>query len=177
MPIAHPYAGILGVLITLLVVGLAGAGYWLYQRYILRESAAKPEDAFCEHRITQTFISALPSLSRELNLEVATTRQTETLERSDTSHVMGINLGTNTAQIRMPVTYRYHVRLSDPWSLTMRGKAIMVHAPVIRPSQPAGPLAAVPTEVLLQIRARDWKAAHSGSARWQRGPCGAPGLE
>ena len=64
--------------------------------------------------MTQTFISALPNLTQQLNLEVATTMQTETLERTEARRVLGVHLGSNTAQIRMPVTYRFHVRISDP---------------------------------------------------------------
>jgi hypothetical protein len=101
-----PSAPISFALLMLLLGGLAAAaGFWTYQRYFATEAAARPEDPFSERLITQTFISALPSLTRELNLEVARTWQMETLERSDTKRVCGINFGTNVAQIRMPVTY------------------------------------------------------------------------
>jgi hypothetical protein len=125
------------LLVILLVLGLAGAAYWFYQWHFAPEPTPKEEDdPFCEQRITQTFISALPSLTRELNLEIAKTWQMELLEKSDTKRFLGLNLGTNTAQIKCPVTYRYHVRLHEPWTLSTKGKAILVHAPVIRASQP-----------------------------------------
>jgi hypothetical protein len=130
-------SGTVALLILLLVLGLAGAAYWFYQWHYAPELPPKEEDdAFCEHRITQTFISALPSLTRELNLEIARTQQTEILEKSDTRRFLGLDLGTNSAQIRMPVTYRYHLRLQDPWTLSLKGKAIVVYAPMIRASQP-----------------------------------------
>ena len=75
----------------------------------------------------------------------------ELLEKSDTKQVLGIDLGTNTAQIKMPVTYRYHVRLQDPWTLSLRGKAVLVHAPLIRPSQ----LPAIHTDGM-SIESRGW---------------------
>jgi len=36
----------------------------------------------------------------------------------------------------VPVTYRYHLRLSDPWRLDVSGQTCIVVAPVIRPSLP-----------------------------------------
>ena len=118
------------------VLGLAGLGYWTYDRYFARGSRAHKEDPFPEQLITHTFISALPSLTRELSLEIACSWQVEIVERSETKRLLGLNLGTNTAQIRMPVTYRYHLRLQDPWHLKTRGNAVLVQAPEIRPSQP-----------------------------------------
>jgi hypothetical protein len=128
--------GLLVFLAILLLLGLAGAGYWTYDRYFSEKPPVPKEDPFSEQLITHTFISALPSLSRELNLEIARSWQMETVERSETKSVLGLNFGTNTAQIRVPVTYRYHLRLGDPWCLKTRGKAVFVQAPEIRPSQP-----------------------------------------
>jgi hypothetical protein len=42
-----------------------------------------PDPKFSEANITHTFIAALPTLTREMNLEVASSKQTEVLERSD----------------------------------------------------------------------------------------------
>ena len=136
-PTPNPQTGVIVLLVTgLLVLGLAGLGYWTYDRYFSKGSRAHKEDPFSEQLITHTFISALPSLTRELNLEIARSWQMEIVERSETKRLLGLNLGTNTAQIRMPVTYRYHLRLDDPWCLKTRGKAVFVQAPEIRPSQP-----------------------------------------
>ena len=143
---------LLPMLVILLVLGLAGIGYWLYQQHPGTEPTAQAEDPFCESRITETFISALPSLSPELNLEIAKTWQMESLEKSDTQRLLGINFGTNTAQIKMPVTYRYHVRLQDPWTLNVRAKSVHVYAPTIRPSQPP----AIHTEQMNVESKRGW---------------------
>jgi hypothetical protein len=94
------------------------------------------DDPFSEQRITQTFISALPTITAELNLEIAKSWQMETLERTDTRMFLGINLGTNEATVRTGVTYRYHIRLREPWHLSRNGDAIFVRAPMIRASQP-----------------------------------------
>jgi hypothetical protein len=144
--------GVAIVLVSLLVLGTAGAGYWIYERYSHGNEPTRVEDPFSEQLITHTFISALPSLSRELNLEIARSWQMETVERSENRCVLGVNMGTNTAQIRMPVTYRYHVRLEDPWHLKTSGKALFVQALVIRPSQPP----AIHTEQMHVESKRGW---------------------
>jgi len=45
-------------------------------------------------------------------------------------------LGTTVAEIRVPVSFRYHLRLSDPWRLAARDQVCLVLAPRIRPSLP-----------------------------------------
>jgi hypothetical protein len=39
-------------------------------------------------------------------------------------------------EIRAPVTFRYHILLSDPWKLTAKGNVCFVCAPRLRASQP-----------------------------------------
>ena len=100
---------------------------WLVQRWRTPNSAlARRSDGdlrFSREHITETFISALPTLTRELNLEVATSRQTETFERTESKSLLWgwLDLGTNVASLRVPVTYRYHLRLSDSWKLDVQG--------------------------------------------------------
>ena len=104
----------------------------------LSPACVAPPDPFSAQRITQTFVAALPSLTRELNLEVATSRQVEFFERRDQKSTLWglLDLGTNTAQLRLPVTYRYHLRLADPWRLEVQGSHLIVHAPLLRASLP-----------------------------------------
>ena len=54
-----------------------------------------------------------------MNLELATCQQTETFTQPDERSLLWswLNLGTNTAQVSVPVTYRYHVHLRDFWKL------------------------------------------------------------
>jgi hypothetical protein len=95
-----------------------------------------PIDPFSAQQITRTFVAALPNITRELNLEVATTRQVEFFERTNHRAILGVSLGTNVARLRLPVTYRYHLRLADPWRLEVEGNHLIVHAPVLRASLP-----------------------------------------
>ena len=62
----------------------------------------------------------------------------ETLRSSDELRIAWdmIPLGTTTAEIRVPVTYRYHIRLDEPWRLEVSGQNCIVHAPRIRPTLP-----------------------------------------
>lgn len=104
----------------------------------LSPACVAPPDPFSAQHITRTFVAALPNLTRELNLEVATSRQVEFFERRDQKSTLWglIDLGTNTAQLRMPVTYRYHLRLADSWHLEVQGSHLIVHAPLLRASLP-----------------------------------------
>jgi hypothetical protein len=113
------------------------------------------DERFNEHNITHTFISAIPKLTKEMNLEVATSHQTEVFERTDTRRLLGINLGTNIAQIKVPVTYRYHIRLYDPWQLQITGQTLLVRSPRLQACLPP----AIHTDQLEQHIVRGW-------ARW-----------
>jgi hypothetical protein len=63
---------------------------------------------------------------------------TETFSRTDDRRVLYdlVPLGTTVAEIRVPVTYRYHLRFDEPWLLEVRDHDCVVHAPMIRPSLP-----------------------------------------
>ena len=45
-------------------------------------------------------------------------------------------VGTTTVEIRVPVTFRYHILLSDPWHLAAKGNVCFVYAPQFRPTLP-----------------------------------------
>lgn len=91
--------------------------------------AAPGEDRFDDKDITAAFIAAIPTLSRALNLEVATSKQTEVLELENQNSFLGVNLGIIRVQIQVPVTYRYTIALLDEWQLTVRGNAVFVRPP------------------------------------------------
>ncbi|MGO8837228.1 MAG: hypothetical protein ACLQAH_09765 [Limisphaerales bacterium] len=78
-----------------------------------------PAAPFTSENISRRFTSALPTITRELNLEVATTKQIETFGFSKNLSILFglIDPGTNIVPISMPVTCRFHVRLHDPWKL------------------------------------------------------------
>lgn len=107
---------------------------------------------FTEENITHTFIAALPTLTRQMNLEVASSKQTEVLERSDAKRWLGIDLGTNHARMTVPATYRYYIRLYDAWELHIVGSALIVCAPEIRCSLPP----AIHTDEIQETMARGW---------------------
>lgn len=95
---------------------------------------------FRQQTITETFLSALPTIARTPGgtLELATATSTETLTRADERTILwdSIYLGKSVSEISVPVTYRYHLNLRDPWKLEVSGNTCIVRAPAIRPSLP-----------------------------------------
>lgn len=94
---------------------------------------------FTSTTITETFTAAIPRLGTEgMLLEVAQLEATETFERRDEKRAFYdlVPLGTTVSEIRVPVTYRYHLRLEDSWTLNVRDGICLVRAPMIRPSKP-----------------------------------------
>jgi hypothetical protein len=90
--------------------------------------------------ITNTFLEGIPEVTSTQGdvLEVATSRSDEIFRREDAMSILWntVYLGTTVSEIRVPVTFRYHVRLSDSWHLAVRGNVCVVLAPQIRPSLP-----------------------------------------
>lgn len=103
---------------------------------------ARIAERFNSSHITHTFTESLPELSTPEggNLEVAMIRVIEDVEESDTRFVgensVLRNYFTSISAIRVPVTYRYHIRLNDDWQLETEGQTCIVHAPELRPSLP-----------------------------------------
>lgn len=97
-------------------------------------------EKFRQQHITETFTSALPTFARSPggNLELATSTSTETLTRTDERTIAWdmVYLGRTVSEISVPVTYRYHLVLRDPWKLDVVGNTCIVRAPAIRPSLP-----------------------------------------
>lgn len=97
-------------------------------------------DRFQQGTITQTFIAAIPTISASKGglLEVAKADAVEIFRSADTRTLAWdwINLGTTFTEIKVPVTYRYHLRIADDWHLDRSGQTCIVFAPKIRASQP-----------------------------------------
>ncbi|HYF33860.1 MAG TPA: hypothetical protein VD994_01110 [Prosthecobacter sp.] len=95
---------------------------------------------FVTQDLTQTFRQSITEITSNHGdvLEVAVMRTDETLTRHDAKSVFSnmLSLGTTTAEIRTPVVYRYHIKLSDPWCLRIEGTRCIVEAPALRPSLP-----------------------------------------
>jgi hypothetical protein len=104
------------------------------------EAVAGIADRFATGTITTTFTAAIPRLVPDggTKLELAALQATETFTRSDERRVLFdmVPLGTTVTEIRVPVTYRYHLRLDEPWRLNVRDHACLVRAPRIRPTLP-----------------------------------------
>ncbi|MBS33551.1 MAG: hypothetical protein CMO68_04000 [Verrucomicrobiales bacterium] len=97
---------------------------------------------FRQGNITETFVASLPTLEtgRGGLLELAKVTATETFRSEDELTYdfkwFEVDAGTTTTEIRVPVTYRYHLRMRDSWQLYVTNAVCVVHAPAIRPSQP-----------------------------------------
>jgi hypothetical protein len=90
--------------------------------------------------LTQTFRQSITEITSTEGdvLEVAVMRTDETVSRQDGKSVFNnmLSLGTTISEIRTPVVYRYHIKLSDPWRLRIEGSRCVVEAPALRPSLP-----------------------------------------
>ncbi len=119
---------------------LALCGFALFAYFRTLEQAAAVAGRFKTGRITQTFLEQIPEVISTHGdvLEVATAESREIFTQSDSLSVLGetISLGTTVSEIRVPVTYRYHIRLSDRWKLSTHGTVCSVIAPSLRPSLP-----------------------------------------
>jgi hypothetical protein len=104
--------------------------------------SAGPEIArnFITGNITHTFRESIPQITSTQGdiLELAVSRCDETFKRTDEKWAGWgwVYLGTTVAEIRVPVTFRYHLRLSDTWRLAARDQTCIVLAPRIHPSLP-----------------------------------------
>jgi hypothetical protein len=103
------------------------------------DAAGALAERFKTGRITSTFTASLPRLEPGgSKLELAAYEATEVFTRSDERAILFelIPLGTTVSEIRVPVTYRYHVRLDDPWHLDVHGSICLVRAPPLRATLP-----------------------------------------
>ena len=95
---------------------------------------------FITGNITHTFRESIPQITSTQGdiLELAVSRCDETFKRTDERWAGWgwVYLGTTIAEIRVPVSFRYHLRLSDPWRLAARDQTCLVLAPRMRPSLP-----------------------------------------
>ncbi len=109
----------------------------------VREIGDKAVDiatAFQTGTITRTFVADVPRLApgSGAKLELAAFEAVETLRTTDERRVAWdlVSLGTTVTEIRVPVTFRYHVRLDEEWRLEVDDQTCVVHAPPIRPTLP-----------------------------------------
>ena len=147
-------------LTPILITGGASLTALLLLRTNKPKTESSPVPSFNDENLTERFISAIPELTQELNLELATATFNETFtKQSDLTTCWGlIDLGTSTVQVQVPVTYRYHLYLRERWQLELKQRCLVVHAPVITPSRPP----AIHTDRLTTMAARGWARGSTG---------------
>jgi len=122
----------------------------------LREGTAEIAERFRTGTITTTFVAAIPHLVDDdaVRLELTAYEAVETFSRSDELRIAFdfISLGTTVTEIRVPVTYRYHLRLDEPWRLEVNKQSCVVYAPQIRATLPP----AIHTGGMEKHSARGW---------------------
>jgi len=95
--------------------------------------------------IEQRFIEELMGVKSNAGdvLEVGILNSAASLsqeEKIDFTLLPGVNIPFNTkVSITVPVTYRFHILLSEKWRIGERGDSILVTAPAIHASQPPAP--------------------------------------
>jgi hypothetical protein len=93
-----------------------------------------------QQEISTTFrhsITKIASTKGDI-LEVASMQTDETVTKFDMKSAFNqaLYLGTTISEIRTPVVYRYHIRLSDPWQLSLEEGVCTVSSPTLRPTLP-----------------------------------------
>ena len=120
------------------------------------EQLAEIGERFQTGTITRTFVTSIPKIHGTGlgNLELATVEIDEIISESDERRILWdrFSLGETVSEIRVPVTYRYHLRLADAWEIEISDQTCIVHAPRIRASQPP----AIHTERMTKRSESDW---------------------
>jgi hypothetical protein len=120
------------------------------------DAARKVAERLHTGNITTRFVAAIPRLvSNDSSLlELAAFEATETFTRTDEKRVLWdtVSLGVNVTEIRVPVTYRYHIQLDDEWKLSVTDNLCYVRAPAIRATLPP----AIHTDRMEKNSQRGW---------------------
>lgn len=132
-----------------------------------RELAAAAR-GFLTADVTETFVSSLPTARGEAKLELATAETVETIARSDERRAFWdlVPLGGTTVEVRVPVTWRWHVPLDGDWRVVLTEGVLTVDAPALAPSLPP----AIHTDGIERRVEADWLRFDAGEqlARLER---------
>lgn len=124
----------------LAIMAVAGAVVVVAWALSRRSGVAGGGGPWKETVLAERFDSYITSLrsTGQGNLEVAILEETATVARSEENRYLWGLLpgGRDVAEIRVPVTYRYQLRLEDPWRLETNGQHCRVWAPAVRPALP-----------------------------------------
>ena len=85
-------------------------------------------------------------------LQVSTIASPEVFQTTQNHTIFGLPVGQTTSQIRVPATFNYHIELAPEWKITVRGKAIIVIAPRVKPTLPV----AIDTARLEKLTSGAW---------------------
>jgi hypothetical protein len=155
-----PWVTVIVAVTIIIITAFALVAYLKTVREV-RTIASDVARNFKTGNITQTFRESIPRITSTQGdvLELAVSQSDESFKRSDEKWIGWdyIYLGTTVVEIRVPVTFRYHLRLSDAWRLASRDHVCVVLAPAIRPSLPP----AIDTALME-------KRAESGWARFDK---------
>ena len=115
---------------------------------------AEAARAFARVDVTQRFVSSLPTTHAAARLELATAETVETISRRDERSAFWelVPLGATTVEVRVPVTWRWHVPLEGEWRAVLEEGVLTVEAPALRPSLPP----AIHTDGIERRIEEDW---------------------
>lgn len=105
--------------------------------------------AFREGRITTSFISYATEVQGTNYLQVATLKEMEIFERTDSASVLWGRLQLPDVVVRAeaPVEYTYYLDLDADWSFLIEDQAVLVVAPPIQSNMPAIDISAIRYQV------------------------------
>jgi hypothetical protein len=85
-------------------------------------------------------------------LQVSTLQTNEVFNATKPHHILGLDLGKTTTQIRVPATYTFHIALAPEWRVSVKGDQVTVIAPPVKPNLPV----AIDTTRLERFAAGAW---------------------
>ncbi|MDX2128662.1 MAG: hypothetical protein SFU91_06460 [Chloroherpetonaceae bacterium] len=105
----------------------------------------------------ESFYSSIPQIFRTPggDLELARVEVTESLTRELSNKTfLGISIPKTASysEIKVPVTYRYHITLSNPWEINVREGICYIKAPALKPTLPPG----INTEGIQKFSKQGW---------------------
>lgn len=110
------------ILLSLIAIGLGINGYFAYTQ---KESIK-----------VVSLDEAIVMRTNGGLLEVATINATESFDKANEHHLFTVKIGKTVARIRVPATYRYHLKLAEEWRFIRRDNVFVVIAPPVAPSLP-----------------------------------------
>ncbi len=133
----NPVLGCLQAMALIMVIMAAGA-FALY--YLGQDGLRRFSESFLSERIEESFLAETQRIASTNGniLEVATHESIEEFRRESVATMMGWQLpgtGSNVV-MRVPATYRFHIKLDGSWNLWTEGGTVIVVAPAVEATLP-----------------------------------------